>query len=102
MSLEKEFNFEITGDDSIFVDFDNDLEHIAKYQFSLIPDSTQHGDKVILSLNKQACGAFARLFAQLAEGNYEEGYHLHISLTEKQKGHEGLRIVLDQEGRTRV
>jgi hypothetical protein len=102
MFMEKEFKFEITGNDSIILDFDNDPEHIAKYQISLSSTRTQQGDKVVLSLNKQACGAFARLFAQLAEGNYENGYHLHISLTEKQKGHEGLRIVLDQDGRTKV
>jgi hypothetical protein len=100
--MEKKFKFEITGDDAIIVDFDNDPEHIAKYQIGLCSSDIQQGDKIVLSLNKQACKAFARLFAQLAEGNYEDGYHFHISLTEKQKGHEGLRIVLDKDGGAKI
>jgi hypothetical protein len=100
--MEKEFKFEITGNDSILIDFDNDPERGAKYQISIMSKDTKQGDKLVLSLNKQACEAFARLFAQLAESSYEYGYHLHLSLTEEQKGHEGFRIVLNQDGRMKT
>jgi len=81
--MEKEFKFEITGDNYILIDFDNDQKQKAKYQISVISKATEQEDKVVLSLNQQACEAFARLFAQLAGGSYEHGYHLHLSLTEK-------------------
>ena len=94
--MEKEFKFEITSNDSIIVDFDNDPKHIAKYEIRTAPEPP---DKVILILNREACRAFARLFAQLAVNDYEEGYHFHLCLTEKQTIHRGLRIVLDKDGR---
>jgi hypothetical protein len=95
----KKFRYEITDDDSIIVDFDNDPVHKAKYQIVLSSSDDEKGDQVVLSLNKKACKVFAKLFAQLGENNYENGYHFHLSLTEEQKNNEGLRIVLDQDGR---
>jgi hypothetical protein len=60
---EQNLTFELTDNDAIIVDFDNDPNHTAKYQIGVAPQVNIKGDQVVFCLNKLACKAFARLFA---------------------------------------
>jgi hypothetical protein len=90
------FKFETLDDSSSFLDsFDN--PPAGHYHIELFPDAVEDGDKVVLVADREACRSFARIFAQLAEGPYEGGHHLHIGPDEKDHYRGYMRIVRDDE-----
>ena len=81
---------------SIHVPFD---DGVGRYEFEVYPDQIELGDAVVLALDREACRSFASIFQQLAEGDYPEGYHLHLGWNEQVAFAPGLRLVLTETGR---
>ena len=71
-------HFETTGSDDIAVPFDQPEHADARYTIDLRPESAQDGDGIVLVANSAGYRALAILFAQLAEGGYPAGYHVHL------------------------
>ena len=84
-------------DESITIPFDSG--DAGRFEFEVYPDRIEKGDAVVLALNREACRSFSAVFAQLAEGNYPEGYHFHLGWNERDTFGPGLRVVLTKEGR---
>jgi len=83
--MKKTIEFEIL-DDGIVIDFDNDPS--AKYTITVHPEDHADGDGIVLLLNRAACVAFARLFAQLAERDS----HVHLGYDQSEPQGPGFRI----------
>ena len=83
-------------DDSIIIPFDQEDCHGLKYQFHIHSEKAQDKDRVVLSLNKACCEAFAQIFGQLALGPYQEGFHVHLGFDESQACDRGIRIELQE------
>jgi len=76
------FEFETLDDARSFLDpFDN--PPAGHYRIDLMLEAAEDEDKIILTADRQACRSFAKIFAELAEGPYEGGHHLHIGPDEK-------------------
>ncbi len=63
-----------------------------KYLLNIIPNDIEIGDGVVLTLNKKACEAFARLFGELAK--QKSGTHIHLGYDESEPQGPGFRLVL--------
>jgi hypothetical protein len=88
--------FETLDDSSSFLDpFDN--PPAGHYDIDLIPDAAEDRDRIVLTADREACRSFAKIFAQLAEGPYEQGHHLHIGPDEKDHYRSYMRVVRDDE-----
>ena len=83
--------------DSITIPFDSG--QAGRFEFEVYPDQVEAGDAVVLALDREACRSFAAIFAQLAEGNYLEGYHFHLGWDERDVSGPGLRVMLSENGR---
>ncbi|MCB9833198.1 MAG: hypothetical protein H6807_12055 [Planctomycetes bacterium] len=79
------------------VDLDLDREEL-RYEFEVRPDQLEMEDGIVLTLNREACLEFARIFGQLALGRAPEGYALRLGWDETDAV--GFRVVLDESGRT--
>jgi hypothetical protein len=91
----RQLTYELPDDGrSLIVDFDDCDD--ARYEVALRPDEHDTGDGIVLSANRQACLAFARLFAQLAE----RGGHVHLGYSDEEPPGPGLRIVVNDTGRS--
>lgn len=51
----------------------------------------------VLYLNRAAARFLARLFAQIAEGRYTSGFHVHLGENYDPDAAESLRVVLESE-----
>ena len=92
----KTLSFEVCPDGrSITVPFDNG--DAGNYEIEFFPDHGEADDGVILVADRRACRAFAEIFAQLGNGHYPEGYHVHLGWDESDAV--GVKIVLGGEGR---
>jgi hypothetical protein len=92
----RSFEFETLDDPSSFLDpFDN--PPAGHYRIDLIPDVAEDSDKIVLTADREGGRSFAKISAQLAEGPYERGHHLHIGPDEKDHNRAYMRIVLDDE-----
>ena len=72
------------------IPFDNNSGE--KYELELYPDEMESGDGAVLTLNSQACRAFAELFVQLSKE--PEGSHVHLGYDESELQGPGFRLVL--------
>ena len=68
-----------------------------RYEIELRSDATIAEDGIVLVANRAACLAFAKIFAQLAQGNIDEGHIVRLGFDEADAV--GLRIILDESGR---
>jgi hypothetical protein len=92
MPMMHSFEFETLDDANSFLDpFDN--PPAGHYRIDLIADAAEHHDKIVLTADREACRSFAKIFAQLAEGPYQQGHHLHIGPDEKGHNRAYMRIV---------
>ncbi len=73
------------------------LDSEAKYELELRPDEPEMEDGVVLTANRSACLALAKMFGQLALCDLAEGYSVRIGWDETDAV--GFRIVLDESGR---
>ena len=89
MSNRKRFEFEFEDRDpqTFIIDYAGERDHKAVTQ-------VEHGVPV-LYVNRQACAFLARIFARLALGSYDGGYHLHFGKNFNPDSLETLRIVLE-------
>ncbi len=88
--VQKQLTYELADDArSIIVDFDDNPD--ARYAVDIRPDAD---DEVVITANPEACRAFARLFAQLAE----RGGHVHLGLSHVVPQGPGLRITVSESG----
>ena len=69
----------------------------ARYEFEVRPDEPEMEDGIVLTANRRACLALARIFGQLACCDLQEGYAVRLGWDETDAV--GLRIVLDESGR---
>lgn len=84
--MQKQLTYVLADDGrSIVVDFDNNRD--ARYAVEIVPDAD---DEVVITANRDACRAFARLFAQLAD----RGGHVHLGLSHVEPQGPGLRITV--------
>ena len=79
------------------VELDLDRDEL-RYEFEVRDDQLEMEDGIVLTLNREACLEFARIFGQLALGRIPEGYALRLGWDETDA--EGFRVVLDESGRT--
>ncbi|MHC4517296.1 MAG: hypothetical protein ACYTAS_01795 [Planctomycetota bacterium] len=94
--MRRTLEFETLDDASSFLDpFDN--PPAGQYRIELFPDAAEDSDKVVLIVDREACRSFAKIFAQLAEGPYEQGHHLHVGPDERDHYRRYMRIVRDDE-----
>lgn len=94
--MRRTFEFETLDDASSFLDpFDN--PPAGHYRIELCPDVVEGRDRIVLTADRKACRSFAKIFAQLAEGPYEQGHHLHIGPDERDHYRCYMRIVRDDE-----
>ncbi len=92
----RSFEFETLDDPGSFLDpFDN--PPAGHYRIDLTPDAAGGSDRIVLTADREACRSFAKIFAQLAEGPYKQGHHLHIGPDEKGHYRNHMRIVLDND-----
>jgi hypothetical protein len=89
--MERTLKYERPDDGGLFIDFDNVPN--ARYELTLHPENADAGDGIVLTATPEACLAFARLFAQLAE--YEG--HVHLGYTHEEPQGPGIRIVVRQQ-----
>ncbi|MEO0973900.1 MAG: hypothetical protein AAFX85_12475 [Pseudomonadota bacterium] len=82
---------------SITIPFDSG--DAGRFQLEVYPDQVESGDGVVLALDREACRSFARVFSQLAEDDYPEGFHVHLGWSEEDSFGPGLRVVLTERGR---
>lgn len=69
----------------------------ARYEFELRPDETEMEDGVVLTANRSACLALAKIFGQLAFCDLPQGHSVRIGWDETDAV--GVRFVLDETGR---
>ncbi len=79
------------------VELDVDREGL-RYEFEVREDQLEMEDGIVLTLNREACREFSRIFGQLALGRAPDGYALRLGWDETDAV--GFRIVLDESGRT--
>ncbi|WP_139339051.1 hypothetical protein [Marinobacter lutaoensis] len=72
------------------IPFDNNSGE--KYVIDVVTSDIETGDGVVLTLNKKACEAFAKIFSELAKGS--DGTHVHLGYDESEPQGPGLRLVL--------
>ena len=91
----KKIEFEVCDeDDASIIPFDQEDQRGMKYHLHVNSEKDTDKDRVILSLNKASCQAFAQLFGQLAHGPYHEGFHAHLGYEAKEAYGRGIRICL--------
>ena len=83
-------------DDAIIIPFDQEERRGLKYHCHIHSDKAEDKDRVVLSLNRECCNAFAQIFGQLALGPYQEGFHVHLGLDDSQACSRGIRIELKE------
>ena len=69
----------------------------VRYELELRPDEPEMEDGVILTANRSACLALAKIFGQLALCDLPDGHSVRLGWDEADAV--GFRIVLDQTGR---
>ena len=90
--------FQCDGDSSISIPFDNDSS--GRYEAEIYPEAAELGDGIVLAADREGFAALAKVFAQLATGDYSDGFHVHLGWRESDgHGAVGLRIVLSSSGR---
>ena len=53
------------------------------------------GNVPVLYVNRKSCRFFARLFAQLEQGQFSEGFHVHLGENFDPEAPEILRVILE-------
>lgn len=98
-------NTEMSGDQAVlrfdvtqssFVDAIVDDDD-ARYELEMRPDEPEMEDGVVLTANRSACLALAKIFGQLALCDLPDGHSVRLGWDEADAV--GIRIVLDETGR---
>lgn len=74
------------------IPFDNNTGE--KYFLDISVEDIDSGDGVTLTLNRQACLSFAKLFSDLAKAEIDT--HFHLGYDESEPQGPGFRVVLSE------
>lgn len=81
----------IDEENAIIVPFDDG--NAGSFKLTIHPDETDKGDCIVLQLDRAASRSFAKIFIQLANGEYSD-FHFHMGTDETPGSQRGLRIEL--------
>ena len=88
------------SDDGNAIAIPFDLGNAGRYEIEIFPEDADAGDGIVLAVDKTACASLAQVFGQLATGDYQDGYHVHLGWNEEDtQAPRGFRIVLTESGR---